>query len=96
MTQAAATPEQAAALTELLDRWDAELRRLMAFSKLSQETATRLNQSRRILQNYRRVLNGDLAGGIEKVPAAELFRAISTAEASLKQLAGLEATLSHP
>ena len=93
MTQTAATPEQAAALTELLDRWDAELRRLMARPELSQDSATRLNQSRRILQNYRRILKGDLAQGIEKVPAAELFRAISTGEASLKQLAGLEATL---
>ena len=95
MTPTAATPEQAAVLTELLDRWDAELKRLMAFPDLTQESATRLNQSRRILQNYRRVLKGDLAEGIEKVPAAELFRAISTAEASLKQLAGLEATLSR-
>ena len=93
MTQTAATPEQAAALTELLDRWDAELDRLMA-SKLSQDTANRLNQSRRMVANYRRVLKGDLARGIDKVPAAELFRAISTAEASLKQLASLEATLS--
>ncbi len=93
MTQTAATPEQAAALTELLDRWKAELDRLMAYPELSQDSATRLNQSRRILQNYRRVLKNDLAEGIEKVPAAELFRAISTAEASLKQLAGLEATL---
>ncbi len=95
MTQTAATPEQAAALTELLERWDAELKRLMAYPELSQDSATRLNQSRRILQNYRRVLKGDLAEGIEKVPAAELFRAISTAEASLKQLAGLEATFSR-
>ena len=46
------------------------------------------------LENYRRVLKGDLEAGIDKVPAGELFRAISTAEASLKQLAGLEATLS--
>ena len=95
MTQPAATPEQAEALTELLDRWDKELRRLMAYPDLSRDAATRLNQSRRILENYRRVLRGDLAQGIEKVPATELFRAISTAEASLKQLAGLEATLSQ-
>ena len=95
MTQTAATPEQAAALTELLGRWDAELDRLMAFPELSQDTANRLNQSRRMVVNYRRVLRGDLAEGIEKVPATELFRAISTAEASLKQLAGLEATLSE-
>ncbi len=95
MTQTAATPEQADALTELLDRWDAELNRLMALPELSQATATQLNQSRRMLLNYRRVLKGDLGRGIEKVPAAELFRAISTAEASLKQLAGLEATLSR-
>ncbi len=93
MTQTAATPQQAQVLTELLDRWDAELRRLMALPEPSRETATRLNQSRRILENYRRVLKGDLAEGIEKVPAAELFRAISTAEASLKQLSELGATL---
>ncbi len=93
MTQAA-TPEQAQALTDLLARWDAELRRLMAYPDLSQDTAVRLNQSRRILENYRRVLKTDLAAGIEKVPAAELFRAISTAEASLQQLSGLGATLS--
>ena len=91
---AAATPEQAQVLTDLLARWDAELRRLMAYPELSQDAAVRLNQSRRILENYRRVLRTDLAAGIEKVPAAELFRAISTAEASLKQLTGLEATLS--
>ena len=94
MTGLAATPEQAQTLSELLTRWDAELRRLMAYPNLSQDTAVRLNQSRRILENYRRVLRTDLAAGIEKVPAAELFRAISTAEASLEQLSGLETTLS--
>ena len=94
MTGLAATPEQAQTLSELLTRWDAELRRLMAYLNLSQDTAVRLNQSRRILENYRRVLKNDLAQGIEKVPAAELFRAISTAEASLEQLSGLETTLS--
>ena len=94
MTGLAATPEQAQTLSELLTRWDAELRRLMAYPNLSQDTAVRLNQSRRILENYRRVLRTDLAAGIDKVPAAELFRAISTAEASLEQLSGLETTLS--
>ena len=88
-----ATPEQAQVLTDLLARWDADLKRLMAYPDLSRDAATRLNQSRRILENYRRVLRTDLAAGIEKVPAAELFRAISTAEASLKQLSSLEATL---
>ena len=94
MTGLAATPEQAQTLSELLTRWDAELKRLMAYPNLSQDTAVRLNQSRRILENYRRVLRTDLAAGIDKVPAAELFRAISTAEASLEQLSGLETTLS--
>ena len=83
-----ATPEQAARLTELLDAWEAQLGRLKARPELSGTPP--LTQSRRILENYRRTLAADLARGIERVPATELFRAISTAQASLKQLDSLE------
>ncbi|CAA9574479.1 MAG: hypothetical protein AVDCRST_MAG86-2115 [uncultured Truepera sp.] len=86
--QLAATPEQAALLTELLDAWEAQLGRLEARPEL--EGTAPLTQSRRILGNYRRTLAADLARGIERVPATELFRAISTAQASLKQLDSLE------
>ena len=85
-----ATPEQAALLSDLLERWDVLLTRLEALPEPAQDAKTTLKGSRRILENYRRVLRSDLARGIEKVPASELFRAIGTAEASLKQLSSLE------
>lgn len=84
-----ATPEQAARLSELLDTWEARLGRLEARPEL--QGTPPLTQSRRILENYRRTLAADLSRGIGRVPATELFRAISTAEASLKQLEGLGA-----
>lgn len=87
--QLKATPEQAAQLTELLDTWEAQLGRLEARSELRGTPA--LAQSRRILEAYRRTLAADLSRGIERVPATELFRAISTAQASMKQLDGLAA-----
>lgn len=93
MTQLPGTPEQAERLQALLEQWDAKLRSFRRFPDLSREVAKQLSGSRRILENYRRVLQTDLAAGIEGVPAGELFRATSTAEASLAQLAGLEATL---
>ncbi len=83
-----ATPEQAARLSELLDTWEAQLERLEARPEL--KGTLPLTQSRRILGGYRRTLAADLARGIERVPATELFRAISTAQASLKQLDSLE------
>lgn len=83
-----ATPEQAARLTELLNTWEAQLGRLEARPELGGTPP--LTQSRRILENYRRTLAADLARGVERVPATELFRAISTAQASLKQLDSLE------
>ena len=94
MTQLPATPEQAERLQELFEQWDVQLKSFKKYPVLTRDTAKQLNGSRRILENYRRVLKADLGAGIDKVPAGELFRAISTAEASLKQLAGLEATLS--
>lgn len=94
MTQPPATPEQAERLQELFERWDQQLKSFKKYPALSKDVAKQLNGSRRILENYRRVLKTDLEAGIDKVPAGELFRAISTAEASLKQLAGLKATLS--
>ncbi len=84
----AATPEQAAQLTERLDAWDTQLGRLETRPDL--KGTPPLTQSRRILTNYRRTLGRDLARGVERVPAAELFRAISTAQASIKQLDALE------
>lgn len=84
-----ATPEQAVQLSSLLDLWEAQLKRLEARPELPGEP--QLTQSRRILENYRRTLSRDLARGLARVPAAELFRAISTAQASLKQLDALEA-----
>lgn len=87
-----ATPEQAEQLSTLLDAWDAQLGRLEAHPELHpQAQGPALTQSRRILENYRRTLKRDLSRGLARVPASELFRAISTAQASLKQLAGLEA-----
>jgi hypothetical protein len=88
-----ATPEQAAQLTALLDLWEAQLTRLEARPELQGEPplGQSLTQSRRILDNYRRTLSRDLAHALTRVPAAELFRAISTAQASLKQLDALEA-----
>lgn len=86
--QLKATPEQAARLTELLDAWEAQLGRLETRSDL--QGAPLLTQSRRILGNYRRTLGRDLARGLDRVPATELFRAISTAQASIKQLDTLE------
>lgn len=94
MTQLPATPDQVERLQELFEEWDAQLKSFKKYPALTRDTAKQLNGSRRILENYRRVLRTDLGAGIDKVPAGELFRAISTAEASLKQLAGLEATLS--
>ena len=92
--QLPATPEQAERLQELFEQWDAQLKSFKKYPALTRDTAKQLNGSRRILENYRRVLKADLGAGIAKVPAGELFRAISTAEASLKQLEGLEAILS--
>lgn len=94
MTQPPATPEQAERLQALLERWDSQLKSFKKYPELTRDAAKQLNGSRRILENYRRVLRNDFARGIDKVPAGELFRAISTAEASLRQLAGLETTLS--
>ena len=94
MTQLTATPEQAERLQELFEQWNEQLKSFKKYPELTRDTAKQLNGSRRILENYRRVLKGDLEAGIDKVPAGELFRAISTAEASLKQLEGLEAILS--
>ena len=83
-----ATPEQAAQLTELLDTWEAQLERLETRPDL--KGSPRLKQSRLILANYRRTLGRDLARGVARVPAAELFRAISTARASIGQLDTLQ------
>ena len=82
-----ATPEQAAQLTELLDTWQAQLERLETRPDL--KGSLPLTQSRRILMNYRRTLGRDLARGVARVPAAELSRAISTAQASMEQLDAL-------
>lgn len=96
-----ATPELAAQLTQRLDLWDAELKRLEAEPSPSEgatapasgnasvkntSAQNTLAQSRRLLENYRRTLGRDLSRGLERVPAAELFRAIATAEASTAQL----------
>ena len=80
MTQLPATPEQAERLQELFEQWDEQLKSFKKYPPLTRDTAKQLNGSRRILENYRRVLKGDLEAGIDKVPAGELFRAISTAE----------------
>lgn len=92
-----ATPEQAEQLGALLDAWDAQLGRLEAQPLLQSQQQSQLQltltQSRRILENYRRTLKRDLARGLERLPASELFRAISTAQASMKQLDRLEASL---
>lgn len=87
MQNANATPEQARILSDLLDEWEGLLK----------EHETRpapdrnlLEPSRRILENYRRTLKLDSERGIEAVPASELFRAISTANASIEKLKGLE------
>lgn len=86
-----ATPEQAEQLSTLLDAWNAQLERLEAHPQLQPQPT--LTQSRRILENYRRTLRRDLARGLERLPAGELFRAISTAQASIAQLDRLEAGL---
>jgi hypothetical protein len=88
-----ATPEQAKQLSALLDAWEAQLGRLEAHPKLQSQPA--LTQSRRILENYRRTLKRDLARGLERLPAGELFRAIRTAQASMAQLDRLEAGLNE-
>ena len=77
MTGTPATPELAAQLSERLDLWEAALSGLESPASV---------QSRRMLENYRRTLARDLARGIERVPAAELQRAIATAEAATRQL----------
>lgn len=89
MTRLNATPEQAEQLSALLNAWEAQLERLETRSDL--KGTPPLTQSRRILEGYRRTLARDLARGLARVPAAELFRAIGTAQASLKQLGALEA-----
>lgn len=86
--QLGATPEQAARLTELLDAWEARLGHLESHPDL--KGTPPLTQSRRILEGYRRTLSRDLVRGLARVPATELFRAISTAQASIKQLEVLE------
>ncbi len=73
-----ATPELAAQLSERLDIWAGVLARLPDTPASA--------QSRRLLDNYRRTLSRDMARGLERVPAAELFRAIATAEAATKQV----------
>ena len=88
-----ATPEQAEQLGALLDAWDAQLGRLEAQPLLQSQPQPALTQSRRILENYRRTLKRDLARGLERLPAGELFRAIRTAQASMAQLDRLEAGL---
>jgi hypothetical protein len=91
--QLSATSEQAEQLSTLLDAWDAQLERLEAHPQLRAQPQPTLTQSHRILENYRRTLKRDLASGLEHLPASELFRAIRTAQASLKQLNDLEAGL---
>lgn len=93
MSQLSATPELAARLSGLLDVWETKLTELEAAPRLDSQTASvaQLQQSRRILDNYRRTLALDEARGLGRVPAAELFRALATAEASLAQLSQLSA-----
>lgn len=88
--QLKATPEQAARLTELLEAWEAQLGRLETRPDL--QSAPLLTQSRRVLGNYRRTLGRDLARGLGRVPATELLRAVSTAQAFIKQLDTLESS----
>lgn len=85
MQNQSATPEQADTLRTRLDTWEALLVQLETRPARSQDT-TQLTMSRRILENYRRTLARDLRRGLARVPAGELFRAISTAEASIGRL----------
>jgi len=88
VTGPGATPEQAEQLSALLDAWEAQLGRLETRPDL--KGTPPLTQSRRILENYRRTLARDRAHGLARVPAAEIFRAVGTAQAAMKQLTGLE------
>lgn len=81
MFEGGATPEQAAALKRLL----LQLEEALQQAELS---AAEKEPQQRIVDTYRRNLTRDEARGLEKLPARELFRAISTLEAMLRRLGG--------
>ena len=81
-----ATLEQVDALKARLDAWETLLDDLEARPRSTQDEARELSMSRRILENYRRTLARDLKRGLARVPAGELSRALSTAEASVARL----------
>lgn len=83
MQNRSATPEQADMLGELLDEWGLLLKELDAKPEIPSDV---LGPSRKIRDNLARTLRADLQRGIDRVPASELFKAMSIANASIDKL----------
>ncbi len=83
MQNQSATPEQAEMLGELLEQWGLLLKELDNHPEVPGDV---LDPSRKIRDNLARTLRTDLQRGIDKVPASELFKAMSIANASIDKL----------